>query len=152
MNKITIFLLSILFFAPAIVTAQQTQDHSNHEHAEHKHDHMHHAKIETSALEQRPTVKLEVFKDSAAGWNLHLITENFIFAPEKINQVANGNEGHAHIYVNGKKIARLYGSWYHLSGLAQGSHLIRVSLNANDHSEFVFNGEPIEAIVEVIEE
>ncbi len=134
------------------VNAQESQDHTQHNHSEHKHDHKHHAKIETSGLQAVPSVKLEILKDSAAGWNLHLVTENFTFAPEKVNQVANGTEGHAHVYVDGNKVARVYGPWYHLSGLTVGSHIIRVSLNANDHSEFVLNGKPIEAIVEVIEE
>ena len=44
------------------------------------------------------------------------------------------------------KRQRLYGEWYHLDrDLSAGDHDIRVSLNADDHSEYVTGGEPIEA-------
>ena len=129
------------------VFAQQTQDHS-----EHKYEHHHHGTIEASAFQAIPDIQLKVMRDSAAGWNLHLITENFTFTPEKIDQETNTGEGHAHVYVDGNKAGRIYGPWYHLSGLTAGTHTIRISLNGNDHSEFVLNGEPIEAIAEVIEE
>lgn len=138
-------LLSAFLFAtllmPAWVNAETT----------HKHEHSHHGKQETSAYAAIPSIKLGVKKDSASGWNLHLMTENFTFTPENIDQAKDEPEGHAHVYVDGEKIARIYGPWFHLSGLTPGAHTIRVSLNANDHSEFVLNGEPIEAIEEVVE-
>ena len=137
---------------PIWLNAQESNDHSQHDHSEHKHNHDHHAKVETSGFEAAPTLNLEVIKDSAAGWNLHLVTENFTFTPQKIDQDTNGGEGHAHVYVDGKKISRIYGPWFHLTGLTSGAHTIRISLNANNHSEFVFNGQAIEAIAEVVEE
>lgn len=52
-------------------------------------------------------------------------------------------EGHAHLYVDGQKIARLYGKWYHIEELSPGQHEITVTLNANDHREYAVNGENI---------
>ena len=142
MKKLYTALLFVTILLPTWVLAEGT----------HKHDHKHHGQQETSGYEAIPTIKLDVIKDTASGWNLHLITENFTFTPENIDQKVDKPEGHAHVYVDDKKIARIYGSWYHLSGLTPGPHTIRVSLNANDHSEFVLNGEPIVAVAEVVEE
>lgn len=135
-------LLFVTLLMPVWVNAETT----------HKHEHSHHGKQETSGYAAIPTLKLEVIKDSASGWNLHLMTENFTFTPENIDQTVDKPEGHAHVYVDGEKISRIYGPWFHLSGLTPGPHSIRVSLNANDHSEFVLNDEPIESSVEVVEE
>ena len=41
-------------------------------------------------------------------------------------------EGHAHVYVDGEKIARLYGPWLHIPSLSPGA-VVEVTLNANDH-------------------
>ncbi len=152
MRLFSIIMLTMSLFISAWTVAQETQEHSQHDHSEHKHSHDHHGKVETSGFDAIPTLELEVIKDSAAGWNLHLKTENFTFTPEKIDQETDGGEGHAHIYVDGQKVARIYGPWFHLTGLTSGPHTIRVSLNANDHSEFVLNDKPIEAIAEVVEE
>ena len=34
--------------------------------------------------------------------------------------------GHLHLYVDGAKHTRLYGSWFYLDGLAPGAHALRV--------------------------
>ncbi|AFY78574.1 MAG: hypothetical protein IGR93_09255 [Hydrococcus sp. C42_A2020_068] len=98
-----------------------------------------------------PTVDLIVHRDALKGWNLELKVTNFAFAPEKVNQSSNFKEGHAHLYVNGKKITRLYGNWYYLDRLEPGRNEIKVSLNANGHETFIHRGKAIEdvAIVEV---
>ena len=142
MKKLYYALLIATLAVPVWVSAQGT----------HKHEHSHHDKQETAGYEAIPEIKLEVIKDTASGWNLHLITENFTFTPENIDQAVDKPEGHAHVYVDGKKISRIYGSWFHLTGLTPGPHTVRVSLNGNDHSEFVLNDKPIDAIVEVVEE
>ena len=52
-------------------------------------------------------------------------------------------EGHAHIYVNGEKINRIYGNWYHIQELPKGQNMVTVKLSTNDHGEIVFDGESI---------
>lgn len=96
---------------------------------------------------EAPTVRLQVREDPASGWNLHVITERFRFAPERTGQQARPQEGHAHLYLDGEKIARLYGPWYHLapSAVPHGEHTLTVSLTANDHTAWAVNGEPIQA-------
>ena len=99
---------------------------------------------EISAGQPVPSVKLIVHPDAMRGWNLEVKVSNFRFAPEKVNQDTTPSEGHAHLYVNGKKLTRLYGSWYYLSSLEPGSNKITVTLNTNGHEDLVYQGKAIE--------
>jgi hypothetical protein len=107
-------------------------------------------KLREVPAEQAPSVELEVTEDSSSGWNVHVVSEDFEFAPERLGEV-RPQEGHAHLFVDGEKVARLYGAWYHLSGSAvpAGEHELTVSLNANDHTIWAVDGEPIEATTKV---
>lgn len=118
--------------------------------ARHGGEHQHHKTMEIPAGQPIPSVDLTVHKDSLKGYNLQAKVSNFRFAPENINQAAKPGEGHAHIYVNGKKITRLYSSWYYLE-LPPGKNAIAVSLNANSHESLAHNGKMIQdtEIVEV---
>lgn len=58
-------------------------------------------------------------------------------------------EGHAHIYLNGEKLTRVYSEWYYIPSLPPGEHTLTVGLNANGHEALMCNGEPIEASVQV---
>lgn len=94
--------------------------------------------------EQVPDVDLVVTQDPVRGWNLEIKTENFEFAPERINSESSYNEGHAHLYVNGELMNRIYGNWFHLIDLNEGENTIRVTLNGNGHEILMYQGEPIE--------
>lgn len=97
-----------------------------------------------------PEVTLAVAEDALSGWNIRASTRNFAFAPEMVNQENVPRHGHAHLYVNGQKRARLYGPAFHIADLPKGRNVISVSLNANDHSDLVLNGKPIAADVVVM--
>jgi hypothetical protein len=90
-----------------------------------------------------PTVKLRVIKDTKKGWNIALETNNFTFAPAKVNQPGDYRKGHAHLYINGKKITRIYSDWFYLPALEPGRNEITVSLNTNDHKTLAVNGKKI---------
>ena len=60
--------------------------------------------------------------------------------------------GHAHVYVNGMKLGRVYGAWHHIGKLPLGRNEVTVSLYANDHSALALGGTKITASVEVIVE
>lgn len=96
-----------------------------------------------------PTVVIEAVPDSMDGYNLHITTTEYTFTPEHVGEDAVANEGHAHLYVNGKKVARLYGPWFNLSNtvLQEGENIVYVTLNANDHSEWSIDGKHISAEV-----
>ena len=90
-------------------------------------------------------------KDTQSGWNVFLDVSDFTFTPRNVNLAHVPNEGHAHLYVDGVKVARLYDSSFHLARLPPGDHVISVSLNANDHSELALGGTPISASTTVSE-
>jgi len=93
-----------------------------------------------------------VFPDMMGGYNVQIIPRNFVFTPAAINREVKDNQGHAHIYVNGVKVSRVYSKWYYLSSafLKPGENTVSVTLNANDHSEWAVNGASILSIVRVI--
>ena len=103
-------------------------------------EHMHgDAKFEVPA-ESAPTVDFEVIEDAKSGWNVHIKTTNFTFAPNNVNGQNATGEGHAHLYVDGEKVARVYGEYFHYDENFDGSKTFKVTLNANDHSEYAVNG------------
>jgi hypothetical protein len=93
-----------------------------------------------------PTVAFILAKDSLDGWNLHVITTNFTFTPQNIGQAPVADEGHVHLYIDGK-LTVVMSEWFHIdsSAMAAGKHAVTVSLNANDHSAFANEGTPIES-------
>jgi hypothetical protein len=108
-----------------------------------------HEMIDVSEWSQVPSVSAKLHEDAMAGFNLEVKVRNFEFAPQNVNGAVEENEGHAHVYVNGVKYARLYGTWMHLpaSLFRDGENDVRVTLNANDHSDLARDGESIAATV-----
>lgn len=87
-------------------------------------------------------------KDAMSGYNVFIATENFTFTPEDAGKADVDGHGHAHLYINGAKIARMYGPALHVTELPFGPHDFRVALNTNNHSEYAVDGRPIEARIE----
>lgn len=114
------------------------------------HGHSHGMPFE--ATDPVPTVQLEVVEDAKSGFNVHVETTDFAFAPEKVNDAeTESGDGHAHLYVDGEKVARLYGPWYHLdTDLDPGEHEVRVVLNANDHRPYASGDAPIDATTTIV--
>ncbi len=93
-----------------------------------------------------PAIDLTITEDPMSGWNLFAEVENFTFTPETASGEPVDGEGHMHLYVDGEKITRLYGPWWHLSGLEAGDHEIMVEISGNDHAVYAVDGEPIMAM------
>lgn len=108
----------------------------------HDHGHAHHAMIDLPA-DRAPTIRISVQPDPGAGWNLHAETTNFDFSPAHSGTPHVAGEGHAHIYVNGHKLGRLYGNWFHLAELPAGQVDLQVGLYSNDHQMLSVAGTPI---------
>ena len=98
---------------------------------------------------QAPTVEVLVTEDAKSGYNIKIMTTKFKFTPDNVNGNNVVGEGHAHLYVGDEKIGRLYGPDFHYNGSFEGSETFRVTLNANDHSEYAVNGSTIESEVTV---
>lgn len=114
------------------------------------HETMHsHETIQVPAGQPAPTIALEVTPDKKRGYNVIIKTTNFQFTPGAINTPSNVNTGHAHLYINGKMVTRIYCPTFYLPQLAPGRNEITVSLNGNNHDQIVYNGKPVAATVVV---
>ncbi|SFN92623.1 hypothetical protein SAMN04487859_11197 [Roseovarius lutimaris] len=163
MPKPFAFLLIGLFFGVgfgfllAATTGAELAGHDHaapgavHDHAAHDHSATgpDHGKL-TDVTGPAPQISLALHPDGPQSRNLHIEITNFTFAPEAVNGPHVPGQGHAHIYLNGVKIARTYGPWFQLDALPSGRHDIRVTLNANDHSQLADHGTPIEATAELV--
>jgi hypothetical protein len=84
-----------------------------------------------------PTITISISEDEKSGYNIHIQTTNFTWAPEHATSAHREGEGHAHIYINDKKISRVYAPWYYLPQLPRGENEIKVTLSQNNHDEYV---------------
>ncbi|MEU9417804.1 hypothetical protein [Streptomyces sp. NPDC048272] len=98
-----------------------------------------------------PEVRLTTRPDSEDGWNLQLVVKNFRFTPDSAGGAALPGAGHAHLELDGRKLARVYGPWYHLPAaqVPQGTHTLTVRLYADDHTAWAVGGKAVEATAEL---
>ncbi len=101
------------------------------------------------AADPVPTVGVRVTEDPKSGWNVAVELTDFEIAPEAEGSDPVDGQGHLHLYVDGEKLTRLYGTDWHLSSLAEGSHEILVELSANNHMPYGVDGTPIRAMTTV---
>lgn len=160
MPKTFVFLIIGLFFGTglgflvAATSGARLEGHDHggdgaHDHAAHDHGDGAHVSL-TEAGVPGPELEITLHPDGAQSRNLHIGVTNFSFAPDAVNGAHVPGQGHAHVYVNGVKIARAYAPWFHLSALPKGEHEVRVTLNANDHSQLAVEGQPIEATAKLV--
>lgn len=144
---ITFFVLAVAYHSLAFEKYDKKQSYLNNK-TEHTH-----SQIELAGLpkDQVPTIDMDLQKDPMGGYNIHLFTDNFKFTPENANKEDVMGEGHAHLHINGAKTARIYGPWYHLESLPEGTYEITISLNSNKHEDYVYRGVPIEVSQTIVE-
>lgn len=93
-----------------------------------------------------PRVAIEpVGTPTADGFEVALAVENFSFLSVADGTPHVAGEGHAHIYLNGLKLARVYTDRYRIGALPAGSYTLQVSLNAHDHRPYMDGDEPVSA-------
>ena len=122
-----------------------------HEALEHplavQHTNMEHGLIDVSQESPIPQITdLIVHQDKMSGLNIRIETAHFIFTPENVNGPHRAGQGHAHLYINGEKFARLYGPNFHLPKIAAPIEDIRVTLNANGHETMAIHEQVIDRI------
>lgn len=102
---------------------------------------------------KKATINVIAKKDMMSGYNIHIKTKNFKWAPARASMAHRAGEGHAHIYLDGVKVARVYGEWFHLAtsnlNLSPGEHVIRVDLNGNDHVPYMVGEKLLEDTVSI---
>ena len=109
----------------------------------------HSVKVIPAGYKSPPSVKIRLEKDAhtKGALNLFLDLKNFRFAPEEVNKTSKINEGHAHLYLNGKKLTRLYSASYFMDKLPKGNLEIRVTLNTNMHEDLSYLGKLVQDVV-----
>ncbi|MFF9054689.1 hypothetical protein ACF09Z_26515 [Streptomyces erythrochromogenes] len=108
-------------------------------------------KLREVPAEGAPEVRLALRPDSEDGWNLQLGVKNFRFTPDSTGGAALPGAGHAHLELDGRKIARLYGPWFHLPAaqVPEGAHTLTVRLYADDHTAWAVSGKPVEGAAQL---
>ena len=96
-----------------------------------------------------PSIRAELQIDPLSGFNLHLITSNFTFAPESAGLKHKDRMGHAHLYIDEHKIARLYNNWFHIDTIPKDAKQMRITLYSNDHRPFIADNKIISAVIEL---
>lgn len=130
---------------PAHHGAHGAAENAHEGHGAHDHG-AHDDVLVIAAGDTAPTLETRITPDPASGWNLHIVTRNFTFSPERASRAHVPGEGHAHVYVNGVKLGRYYGPWVHLSDLPAGETEVKVTLNANDHRLLAVGDRVLEAV------
>lgn len=92
-----------------------------------------------------PTLALTLKDSDAGALMLMLDTTRFRFAKEHVDGPHVADEGHADLYVDGKKIDRIYAPRYQLKSLTPGVHEIEVGLYTNNHMAYAADGKPVTA-------
>ena len=112
-------------------------------------DHSQHPLVEVPDGRPAPKMRVRVFPDRMDGFNVFLETRDFLFTPQDAGAESVPNQGHAHLYINGRKIARMYSPWHHLpaASLRKGINRLEVEFSSNDHSVWSVAGQPVGADV-----
>ena len=101
------------------------------------------------AQENAPQASLEIKKDPTGGFNVHVLTNNFVWRPDMASMKHVLGEGHAHVYLDGRKIMRIYNEWFHLNtyqfATKAGEQLLSIEFVGNDHAPYTIKGLPIGA-------
>ena len=84
-----------------------------------------------------------------SGYNAFITVDGLVLSAENVNGDHVAGEGHLHIYVNGQKLGRLYGTATHIPVLPDGEVEITVGAFANDHRQYVLGGDAIEATTSI---
>ncbi|WP_444929633.1 hypothetical protein ACJJIF_17840 [Microbulbifer sp. SSSA002] len=143
MNMHRFFIAGV--FAGIVSAAMAAQAAQPNPHAGHNGDQ--HPVIEIPVHIAAPRIELDISRDNMSGYNLHIDYDRFeLESPRFANDDSEQFlEGHAHLYINGEKIQRLYGPDLHIPGkwLKPGFNQVTVTLNAHDHSTWSRGGKRI---------
>lgn len=117
---------------------------------DHSGEHGHNGTATETLVSEAPVgVSITAEVDAQGAVDVEIDVEGMRFAPESVDQEHTAGAGHAHIYVDGEKLGRVFESSYRIENLPPGDHDIRVSLNTNDHRELVYDGKVAEDTVTV---
>ncbi|MDJ0824099.1 MAG: copper chaperone PCu(A)C [Rhodobacter sp.] len=100
------------------------------------------------AGDEAPELEMSVTADGD-GWAVSLEVSDFVFSREAVDGPHQPGVGHGHLYLNGLKLQRMYGTEARIGMLPTGSHEVRVVLNTNDHRAYARYGQPVAAVARI---
>ncbi|MBO6657194.1 MAG: hypothetical protein JJ934_09885 [Pseudomonadales bacterium] len=96
-----------------------------------------------------PELAMILARDSEDGFNLHVDLANFqMESPAaRTEPLKNSVRGHAHLYLNGVKLTRLYAKDLHLPArlFRSGMNSLQISINDHNHAVWAVGNDPIQA-------
>lgn len=154
LNLVVIILIIIFIAFPLgyiVGNAQSSSQTNSNTILEENDEHMaesHTHKLYEVSQESAPQISnLAVTPDAKSGWNISFDTANFVFSPENVSSAHVDGQGHAHLYIDGEKITRLYSANYYLADIGDvGEHNVVVVLNTNDHRDYAVDGASVSAL------
>lgn len=123
-----------LFYLLALVSIIEVYLYANHlTHADPTATAVH----QHASDEQRQKPALEV-KHQLRGNDLHLQLEvqRFTFSLENMGKENKYGEGHVHLYLDGKKVAKIFERTYVYADIPPGQHEVTVELAHNNHESY----------------
>ncbi|MGW0614860.1 hypothetical protein [Streptomyces sp. NPDC002788] len=98
-----------------------------------------------------PDVGVEVQPGAGGAWGVRLTVRNFRFSPAGAVARAATGRGLAHLYVDGRLVARLRAPEYRLAAdlVPRGTHHVTARLYADDGTVWVVDGEPVESTADI---
>ncbi|MGW2784566.1 hypothetical protein ACWC3X_25405 [Streptomyces populi] len=98
-----------------------------------------------------PGVAIEIQPAPAGGWDVRLTVRDFRFSPAGAPAVPVAGRGVAHLYVDGRTVARLRTAEHHLAGhlVPRGTHHVTARLYADDGTVWAVHGKPVESTADV---
>lgn len=82
-------------------------------------------------------------------WIVDLTVHNFRFAEDLVDGEHVPGTGHGHLYLNGVKLGRVFSNRTEIGELPTGTHLVRVTLNKNNHQVYMAHGKPVTETVRI---
>ncbi|MGI9373295.1 MAG: hypothetical protein ACR2OJ_12425 [Hyphomicrobiales bacterium] len=108
----------------------------------------HDTMFEVPEGETAPTLSISASRNDK-GWLIDIDAPGFTFSKDKVDGPHIANTGHGHLYIDGLKLGRVYGTQVKIGNLPIGTHTVRVSLNTNDHRMYMTNGKSVSAETEI---
>ena len=101
--------------------------------------------LDLGPVEVAPKVTMDLRPDGD-GWTVTLNSGAFNLTKEGVDGANVPGQGHAHLYLGGLKLQRMYGPVAHIGALPKGQHILQVILNSHDHQALYAGGKPVGAI------
>lgn len=97
-----------------------------------------------------PTASLSVSGGVNIGWMLKIRTTGFAFSPESINQLHRPGEGSASLFIDGKRVTKIFGPYFELPDLSPGPHRLFVGFVTNNGMDMVTEGRPVGSALQIM--